>query len=102
MIKLYQKMPLTVDEAVNQIIAEMSLCERVMLAKMPEERITWFEKLFALYLDEKLKEWSVNKELIKDCHSQLGDQPSDEHQAATVIFKELWRRLRKTHRLRLI
>ena len=95
-------MTLTVDEAINQIVAEMSLCERVMLAKMPEERITWFEKLFALYLEEKIKEWSVNKELMKDCHTQLGDQPSDELQAATAILKRLWKRLRKTHKLRVV
>ena len=97
MIKLYQKVPQSVDEAVDQITEEMSLCERVMLAKMPEERNPWFEKLFALYLKEKIKAWSENKRLPNDCGAQLGEQPYDELMVAAVIAKRLWKRLRETN-----
>ena len=95
-------MPLTVDEAVDQIIEEMSLCERVMLAKMPEEKNPWFEKLFALYFKEKINGWPKNRQLPKDCGLQLGEQPYDELMVAAVIVKRLWKRLRETHRLRAV
>jgi hypothetical protein len=102
MIKLFQKMALTVDEAVDQIIEEMSLCERVMLAKMPEEKNPWFEKLFVSYLKEKIDEWSKNRQLPKDCGIHFGEQPYDELMVAAVIVKRLWRRLRESHRLRVV
>jgi hypothetical protein len=43
----------------------------------------------------------VNKELMKDCIAKVRE-PLNEADAATIILKELWKRLRETHRLRAV
>ena len=43
----------------------------------------------------------VNKELMKDCLAKSGES-SNEVDTATVIIKELWNRLRETHKLRVV
>jgi len=44
----------------------------------------------------------VNKKLLKDCIKQSGNETLDEDEAALYILKELWNRLRETHRLRAV
>jgi hypothetical protein len=44
----------------------------------------------------------VNKKLLKDCIKQSGNETLDEAEAAMYILKELWNRLRETHKLRAV
>ena len=44
----------------------------------------------------------VNKNLLKDCIKQSGNETLDEIEAANYILKEVWNRLRETHRLRVV
>ena len=44
----------------------------------------------------------VNEKLLKDCIKQSGNETLDEDEAALYILKELWNRLRETHRLRAV
>jgi hypothetical protein len=44
----------------------------------------------------------VNKKLLKDCIKQSGNETLDEAEAASYILKELWKRLRETHKLRVV
>jgi len=44
----------------------------------------------------------VNEKLLKDCIKQSGNETLDEDEAALYSLKELWNRLRETHRLRAV
>ena len=95
--------PNTVDAVVEEIIAELTLAERVSAADLDENEFRVLElimgKLIRYNLDQK--DVAVNKELMKDCLAKSGES-LDEVDAATVILKELWNRLRETHRLRVV
>ena len=49
-----------------------------------------------------LEKMSVRKEIMKDCIAISGDENLDEANASTVILKELWKKLRDTHKLRIV
>ena len=92
--------PTTVDEVVNEIIAELTLAERVCTADLDEEEFRVLELTLGKYIRHKLDQLDVdvNKELMKDCLAKAGES-LNEVDAATVIIKELWKRLRETQRL---
>lgn len=56
-------------------------------------------KFISYKLDQM--DYGVNTELMKDCLTKARE-PLNEVDAATVILKELWKRLRETHRLRVV
>jgi len=95
--------PNTVDAAVEEIIAELTLAERVAAADLNENELRVLEltmgKLIRYNLDQK--DVAVNKELMRDCLAKSGES-LNEVDAATVILKEVWKRLRGSHKLRVL
>ena len=93
----------TVDQVVDDIIADLTLAERVGTADLGENEIRVLELTLGKYIRYRLdqKDVSVDKKLMKDCISKSG-KSMNEVDAATVIFKEIWNKLRETHRLRII
>ena len=93
--------PNTVNQVVDELIEDLTLAERVGTADLDENEFRVLEltmgKLIRYRLEQK--DVDVNKELMKDCIAKSG-KSLDEIDAATVILKELWNRLRQTHRLR--
>ena len=95
--------PDTVDQVVNEIIAELTLEERFAAANLSEDEFRALKLMLGKYIRHKLDQLDigVNKKLMKDCLEKSGES-LNEVDAATVILKELWKRLRETHRLRAI
>ena len=95
--------PNTVDEVVDGIISELTLEERIATANFDEDEIRAIELILGKFIRFKLDQVDVgvNTELMKDCLSKSGES-LDEVDAATVIIRELWNRLRETHRLRVV
>ena len=95
--------PNTIDAVVEEILAELTLVEKVSAADLDENEFRVLElimgKLIRYNLDQK--DVAVNKELMRDCLAKAGES-LNEVDAATVILKELWNRLRETHRLRVV
>ena len=95
--------PKTVDEVVDEIIADMTLAEKVGTADLDENEFRVVEltlgKLIRFKLDQV--DFGVNTELMRDCIARSG-KSLDEVDAATVILNELWNRLRENHRLRVV
>ena len=91
----------SVDQVVDELIEDLTLAERVETADLDENEFRVLEltmgKLIRYKLDQK--DVDVNKELMKDCLAKSGES-LDKVDAATVILKEVWNRLRETHRLR--
>jgi hypothetical protein len=94
----------TVDEVVNEIIAEMPLDDRVRVANLDEDGIAVAQLALGKYLRYLIDNQSedLNEKLLRDCIKQSGNEKLDEDEAALYILKELWNRLRDTHRLRAV
>jgi len=94
----------TVDEVIDDIIAEMPLDDRVRTANLDEDGLVVLQLALGKYLRYLIDNQSedVNKKLLKDCIKQSGNETLDEAEAALYILKVLWNRLRKTHRLRAV
>ncbi len=92
-----------VDVVVEDIIAELTLDERVGTANLDEDEFRVLELTLGKLIRAKLDQLGVdlNKALMEDCLAKSGES-LDEIDAATVILKEIWNRLRMTHRLRMI
>ena len=93
----------TVDAVVDVLISELTLAEMVGTADLGEDELRVLELALGKYIRYRLDQLDVgvNKELMKDCLSKSG-KPLNETDAATVIIKEIWNRLRETHRLRVV
>ncbi len=102
MNKVYKDIPTTVDEAVDQVINSISLRERILMANLKKDQMAQLEQLYSLHIREILKEWSGNKELMKNCLAHFENYSLDETQLEAFIIKELLKRLRETHKLRVI
>jgi len=93
----------TVDQVVDDIIADLTLAERVGTVDLGEDELRVLELTLGKYIRYRLDQLDVgvNQMLMKDCLEKSGES-LNEVDAATVIIKELWKRLRKTHRLRVV
>ena len=96
--------PNTVDAVIEEIIAEMPLDDRVRTANLDEDGIAVAQLALGKYLRYLIDNQSedVNEKLLRDCIKQSGNETLDEDEAALYILKELWNRLRETHRLRAV
>ena len=94
----------TVDQVVDDIIADLTLAERVGTADLDENEFRVVEltlgKLIRYKLDQL--EVGVNEALRDDCISRSGKSTLNDADAAAVILKEVWDRLKETHRLRAV
>jgi len=94
----------TVDQVVDEIIAEMPLDDSVRTANLDEDGLAVLQLALGKYLryliDNQSKD--VNKKLLKDCINQSENETLDEAEAALYILKEILNRLQETHRLRVV
>ena len=94
----------TVDEVVDGLIAELPLELRVSIANLDEAEFRTLELTREKYQRYKLDQLNVgvNEALRDDCIAKSSDETLDDVDAATVILKALWDRLRQTHRIRVV
>jgi hypothetical protein len=92
----------TVAAVVDDIIAEMPLDDRVRVANLDEDGLIVLQLGLGKYLRYLIDKQSgtVKEKLMADCIKQSGNEALDEAEAASYFLKEIWNRLRKTHRLR--
>jgi hypothetical protein len=95
-------MPKTVDEAVQDIIGDMNLRNKAALASLTEDELIPIQLSLGMYIKEKLKIWSVNKELEESCIKACREEGFDGSNSTMVIVKRIWERLKETHRLRIV
>ncbi len=92
--------PKTIDEAVDRVIADLNLRDKITLANMDLEDIVKFHSHLHVYFKNAFGLWAGNKELIDSCRSISKEPVSNETDATVVILAVLWKKLRETHRLR--
>ena len=95
--------PNTVDAVVDEIINELTLKGMVGTADLGKDEFRAIELTLGKYIRHRLDQMdaTVNKNLMEDC-LEKSEESLDEVDAATVIIKEIWNRLRETHRLRAV
>lgn len=96
------KTPQTLEEAVNQLISAMSLRDKTTMANMAEGELLLLRSTLGLYIKNKLAEWSVSRELMKSCMAAARQNKLNREDASMIIITELWKKLQKSHKLRLI
>ena len=96
--------PNTVGQIVNEIIAELPLDDKVRAANLDEDGLLLLQLGLGKYLRHLIDNQTeiVNEELMADCIKQSRNETLDEAEAASYILKEIWNRLKETHRLRAV
>ena len=92
--------PKTVKEAIDGIISEMGLREQSMFAHTKKDGYYIFEEIYKGYIRDKLQIWTPNKDLLESCRKAVGDPNLSMGEVPKVITREIWRKLRETHKLR--
>ena len=96
------KPPKTVQEAIEILVSNLPLKEKTTIANMSEEELIKLNANLGRYVMDKFGLWSGNEKLVESC-LELTDYPlHNEDDAAAVIVKELWLKLRQTHKLRIV
>ena len=90
------------NEAIDAIISDMTLEERVHLANLEEHDLLLLELVAERYLTQELLERQVNKELLESSPDYFRDRTANAPQMAKLLTREIWRQLRETHRLRVL
>lgn len=94
--------PRTVDEAIERLISEMPLKDKVFLANMEEEDLISLHPTLGVYIRDNFGLWSGNEELMNSCRSLMGEDKIHEDSASQLIISKLWQKLRETHVLRTV
>jgi hypothetical protein len=94
--------PKSVEEAVDKLIEELPLRDRVYIAGLEQKDLGLMHGLLGSYIRQDFGLFRGNMELIKSCQNVSGIKGLTADQVPLVIMKALWKRLRATHSLRVV
>ncbi len=95
--------PTTVDGVVGLLFEDISLRDRVIMASLSEQEFDASVYLsMAKVIRKEFGLYNGNDELLKSCFSYLGSEYDSFEDPAMVIIKELWKKVKKGHSLRLV
>jgi len=94
-------LPKTVDEAVNFLISNLSLKDKSTIAKMSEDDLGNLQFSLGLYIRNQLL-YPKNDKLLESCRQEAMDKYLHWDKAPRLIIKDLWKRLRGSHKLRVV
>lgn len=94
--------PKTVEAAVDIIINEMHLKDRTLMANLREEEIAPLQLNLGLYIKKKLDIWSQDATFYDSCVAAAQKENLDKSNLPMVIIKMMWKKLKDTHRLRVV
>jgi len=94
--------PKTVQEAVERLVAELPLKEKTTIANMVEEELIQLHAYLGRFILDQFGLWSGNEKLSASCLAAAKYPLHDADDAVAVIVKELWQKLRQTHKLRIV
>ena len=94
--------PRTVDEAVDRVIKDLDLKDKVTIANMDLDDLVNLHSSLYVYFKNAFGLWPGNKELIESCRSISKEPVNDENDATSVILGVLFKKLYETHKLRTV
>jgi hypothetical protein len=95
-------LPKTLDEAVGRLLSELPLRYRIEITRMKEEHLQNLHSTIGVYIKNQFGLWTENRELMEACISRGVNAFPNPDVASHVIIRALWKRLQKTHSLRLV
>ena len=94
--------PRTVEDAVDRLLVEIPIKQRVSIAKLEEGGLVFLVPTLGRHIRDNYGLHIKNGALITDCRCVARDRSLDEDSASFLILKEFWKVLRKTHTMRVI
>jgi len=94
--------PKTVDEAINRLIEDLDLSDKVKIANMNLDELVNIHSALHIYFKNAFGLWFGNKELLADCASISIEPIYNEYDASVVILGVLWQKLQEAYTLRVI
>ena len=101
-IRNIEKLPKTVDETVDKLIVNLPLKDKTTIAKMTKKDLMTLQITLGSYIGSEFGVWTGNAELLYSSKRALGEVHVDPDHATTVIIKVLWKKLRGSHRLKIV
>ncbi len=95
-------LPRDVDEVVRILIQDISLRDRVVMAHLGEDELDRVYSGMAGIIRKEFRLHSGNIELLASCRSYLGRMENPFADPAMVIIRELWKKVKQTHRLHIV
>ena len=93
--------PVSVNQAINIMMTQMAFKYQVAIANSSEDELNSYHSAIGFYIGHRLMN-SRNEKLLESCRQVAKDNYLHWDEVPMVIMKELWRRLRQTHRLRVV
>ena len=94
--------PKTVDEAVDRVIEDLDLSDKVKIANMNLDDLVNLHSGLHVYFKNVFGLWPGNKELTESCRAISKEPVRDENDATSVILGVLFKKLYETHKLRAV
>lgn len=96
-------LPGTVDEVVELLYNDLPLREKVVMANLSENQLDSAVYLaMAKTIRKEFGLYHGNTDLLNSCRNYLGTEYDRYEDPAMVILKELWKKIKKTHNIRLV
>ncbi len=94
--------PQTVDDASDLVISKLTLKDKTAIANMNPEDLFSLHPSLGEFIKENFGLEGKNKKLIESCLLDSGKITIQEDDAAQIIIEDIWMKLSKTHRLRVV
>lgn len=94
--------PQTMQAAIEHLEKTLSLKDKATIANMAPEELVSLHFTLGDYINTHFNLFTTNTLLIGDCRQVSGQKALEPKDAAAVIIKQLWQRLRDTCRIRII
>ena len=96
------RQPQNIDEAVERLISQMPLKDKTTMANMSPDELPNLHLSLGEYIMNSFGLPSGNHKLMESCRLEAGDTFEHEENAVAIIITALWKKLRQTHKLRVI
>lgn len=98
-----QTLPRTVEEVVDLLYEDLLLRDRVIMSNLSEDELDSSIYLaMAKSIRKEFGFYNGNDHLIASCHTYLGKDYDSYDDPVLVIVKELWKKVRDSHKLHLV
>jgi len=94
--------PRTVEDAVDRLLSELPLRAKIHIAKLEIYELGMLNPTLVEHIKQNHGLKFKKGELMKDCRFLAKGKEIDEDVAADLIIKEMWKKLRETHLLRVV
>jgi hypothetical protein len=95
-------LPKTIHEAVERLITEMALKDKVVIANMVHDELVDLNSNLGAYIRNAFRLWAGNQELMESCRFVSKNKKLNVDEASFVIIDAMWEKLRKTHKLKVV